>query len=93
MAVPSSRNKVSTRELLLNEPVNPPPLRDALPLREHGTHGPVAGEELELMDMALGQRVLEGLRSVHDTVGGLVRPVAYSQETAGQTPVFVSTID
>ncbi|MET9222830.1 ATP-binding protein [Streptomyces sp. NPDC003300] len=59
---PAVGGKVVWAELLLDKPVNPSLLVEALPLRDPGTHGPVAGEALELVDMALMQRVLDGLR-------------------------------
>ena len=62
---PAVGGKVIWAELLLNEPVSAPLFKEALPLRDPGTHGPVAGEELELVDTALMQRVLDGLRLAH----------------------------
>jgi anti-sigma regulatory factor (Ser/Thr protein kinase) len=58
---PTVGGKVIWAELVLDEPVNPPLLKEALPLHDPGAHEPVAGEELELVDMALMQRVLDGL--------------------------------
>lgn len=60
---PAAGGKVVSVELVLDDPVNPPLLKEALPIRDPGGHGPVAGEELELVDLALMQRVLDGLRS------------------------------
>jgi anti-sigma regulatory factor (Ser/Thr protein kinase) len=62
---PAVGGKTVWSELSLTEPVNPPLRGEGLPLRDPGTHGPVAGEELELMDIALMQRVLDGLREAH----------------------------
>ncbi|MDX6354133.1 MAG: hypothetical protein QOF98_1036 [Streptomyces sp.] len=62
---PAAGGQVIWAELPLNDLVNPTPLKEALPIRDPGGHGPVAGEELALVDLALTQRVLDGLRSAH----------------------------
>jgi anti-sigma regulatory factor (Ser/Thr protein kinase) len=62
---PAVGGKTVWAELSLTAPVNPPLQGEGLPRRDPGTHGPVAGEELEQVDIALMQRVLDGLRSAH----------------------------
>lgn len=62
---PAVGGKIIWAELALPAPVNKPLLAEGLPLRDPGSHGPVAGAALELVDMALMQRVLDGLREGH----------------------------
>jgi hypothetical protein len=59
---PRNGGKVVWCELALSESGDPLPFQGALPEREPGNHGPTAHRELDLVDMALMQRVLDGLR-------------------------------
>jgi anti-sigma regulatory factor (Ser/Thr protein kinase) len=59
---PRSGGKVVWAELDVAKPPSAPLQADALPQREPGSHGPVAGVEMDLVDQALMQRVLDGLR-------------------------------
>jgi anti-sigma regulatory factor (Ser/Thr protein kinase) len=63
---PSVGGKTVWAELSLTGPGNPLLLTNGLPRRDPGAHGPLAGEELELVDIALVQRVVEGLRHLPD---------------------------
>lgn len=62
---PAAGGKVVWSELRLPAGTNKPLLAERLPQRDPGAHGPMAGEVLELVDMALMQRVLDGLRIAH----------------------------
>jgi anti-sigma regulatory factor (Ser/Thr protein kinase) len=59
---PRSGGKVVWAELDIAMPPSAPLQAEALPQREPGSHDPVAGVEMELVDQALMQRVLDGLR-------------------------------
>lgn len=59
---PAVGGKIIWAELSLTEPVNPLLLDKKLPQSEPGSHGSLAGSELELVNLALRQRALDGLR-------------------------------
>jgi anti-sigma regulatory factor (Ser/Thr protein kinase) len=59
---PRNGGKIVWAELALHQPDDPTPRREAHPQRDPGNHDPTAGQELDLLDMALMQRVLDGLR-------------------------------
>jgi anti-sigma regulatory factor (Ser/Thr protein kinase) len=63
---PAVGGKTVWAELSLTGPAGPLLLTDGLPRRDPGAHGPTAGEELERVDRALVQRVVEGLRQLPD---------------------------
>jgi anti-sigma regulatory factor (Ser/Thr protein kinase) len=63
---PAVGGKIIWSELTLAEPVKPPLLIEELPVRDPGAHDPIAGATLELVDIALVQRVLDGLRNLSD---------------------------
>jgi anti-sigma regulatory factor (Ser/Thr protein kinase) len=63
---PAVGGKTVWSELPLTEPVHPPLLKDGRPLCDPGGHGPEAGPEWELVDIALVQRVVDGLRQLPD---------------------------
>lgn len=63
---PAAGGKIVWSELTLTEPVRPSLLTDELPVRVPGSHGPVAGTTWERVDIALVQRVLDGLRHLPD---------------------------
>jgi len=58
--------KIVWSELALAEPVKLPSLIEELPVHDPGGHGPVVGSRLEPVDIALVQRVLDGLRHLPD---------------------------
>jgi anti-sigma regulatory factor (Ser/Thr protein kinase) len=63
---PAAGGKIVWSELTLAEPVKPSLLAEALPVRDPGTHGPVAGSRWERVDIALVQRALDGFRDLPD---------------------------
>lgn len=64
---PAAGGKVIWAELALDKPENPVHLTERLPHRTPGGHGPAAGPAPapEPVDIALMQRVLDGLRTAH----------------------------
>jgi anti-sigma regulatory factor (Ser/Thr protein kinase) len=62
---PAVGGKIIWSELTLSEPVKPPYIGE-LPVRDPGAHGPMAGATVKLVDIALVQRVLDGLRNLPD---------------------------
>ena len=54
---PAVGGKVIWAELLLDKPVSHPLLAEGMPHRDPGAPGPVAGAAMELVDLALMQRV------------------------------------
>ncbi|MGC5343776.1 ATP-binding protein [Streptomyces sp. DT24] len=64
---PAVGGKIVWAKLPLDKPLDVPLLTEGLPQRDPGTHGPVAGEELKLVDKALVQRVLDGLRQLSES--------------------------
>jgi anti-sigma regulatory factor (Ser/Thr protein kinase) len=63
---PAVGGKIIWSELALTEPVKLPPHIGELPVRDPGAHGPMAGATVKLVDIALVQRVLDGLRDLPD---------------------------
>jgi hypothetical protein len=61
---PAVGGKIIWAELTLTTPVRVPLLVEALPPRDPGSHGPMVGGALELVDMALMQRALKGFCSM-----------------------------
>jgi hypothetical protein len=85
---PAVGGKIVWSELTLTEPVKPPLLTEELPVRDPGSHGPVAGSRLELVDIALVQRVLDGLRHLPDLrlAGRSANKACVASRRSGRSP-------